>query len=88
MQFRKMRVTGEAADKERYISALTQAQQEYQVAHSCFDEAVEPEVIDEAIFLMAAARKKYAYFLKKVRGSCETTSTLRHTRDARREESR
>ncbi len=50
---------------ESYLLALKQAQKEYDVAVSCFEEAVEPELIDEAIFLMEAARRKYSYFLRK-----------------------
>ena len=62
--------TGEAGrEKERHLAALMEAQQEYDVARSCFGEVVEPEIVDEAIYLMEAARKKYSYFLKKVRNS-------------------
>ncbi len=50
---------------ESYLVALKQAQKEYDVAVSCFEEAVETELIDEAIFLMEAARRKYSYFLRK-----------------------
>lgn len=71
MQMRAKRIDmdfGESArDRERYLSAMRAAQREYDVARSCFGEAVDPELIDEAIFLMEAARKKYSYFLKKVR---------------------
>ena len=52
-------------DPESYLQALKEARKEYDVAVSCFEEAVEPELIDEAIFLMEAARKKYSYFLRK-----------------------
>jgi hypothetical protein len=69
MQLRRPRASGEAAERERYLSALNQARMEYDVARSCFGEAVEPEIIDQAILLMEAARKKYSYFLKKVRDS-------------------
>jgi len=54
-------------EKQDLLSALRQARNEYEVAQSCFSEAVEPEIIDEAIYLMQAASKKYSYFLKKVR---------------------
>ncbi len=69
MLFRKN--ANPALDKEtnEYLQALHQARSEYEVAQSCFSEAVEPEIIDEAIFLMQAARKKYSYFLRKVRES-------------------
>jgi hypothetical protein len=69
MQIRRPRASGEASERDRYLSALNQAQAEYDVARSCFAEAVESEIIDEAIYLMEAARKKYSYFLRKVRGS-------------------
>lgn len=70
MLFRKAR-SSSASDKETqdFLFALNQARSEYEVAQSCFSEAVEPEIIDEAIYLMQAARKKYSYFLKKVRES-------------------
>jgi hypothetical protein len=50
------------------MRALEQAQKDYSVASSCFEEAVETERIDEAIFLMEAARRKYSYYLKRLRG--------------------
>jgi hypothetical protein len=49
------------------MKALEQAQKDYCVAASCFDEAVESDRIDEAIFLMEAARRKYSYYLKRLR---------------------
>ncbi|HHW27681.1 MAG TPA: DUF2508 family protein [Firmicutes bacterium] len=52
-------------ERESYLEALREAQKEYDVAVSCFKEAVDPELIDEAIYLMEAARKKYSYLLKK-----------------------
>lgn len=72
MQLWKPRVGGGEArrEKDRYLSALAQARQEYDVARSCFAEAREPEIIDEAIFLMEAAGRKYSYFLRKVRDTC------------------
>lgn len=69
MLFLKSCASSEAVrdDRDKYLAALNQAQNEYEVAMSCFREATDPEIIDEAIFLMQAARKKYSYFLKKVR---------------------
>lgn len=58
-------VESQADDRELFLAALREARKEYDVAVSCFEEAVEPELIDEAIFLMEAARKKYSYFLRK-----------------------
>lgn len=60
---------GQSSEDERAktLRALDQAQKEYEVALSCFRESTEPEIIDEAIYLMEAARRKYSYFLKKLR---------------------
>ncbi len=57
----------EVSERDEYIEALHQAHKEYNIALSAFTEAVEPELIDQAIFLMAAARRKYSYLLKKVK---------------------
>jgi hypothetical protein len=69
MLFGKARASSgyEDSDRDNFLFALNQAQNEYEVALSCFREATDPEIIDEAIYLMQAARKKYSYFLKKVR---------------------
>lgn len=69
MQLRKPRADRESLERDRYLAALKSAEREYDVARSCFGEAVEPEIIDESIFLMEAARRKYSYFLRRVRDS-------------------
>lgn len=74
MQMRKVRATAETQEREKYLAALRLAQQEFDVARSCFSEAVELEIIDESIFLMEAARRKYSYFLKRVRAVYERSS--------------
>ncbi|MGI6620905.1 MAG: DUF2508 family protein [Bacillota bacterium] len=55
------------------LRALRQAQKDYDVAVSCFREATEADRVDEAIFLMEAARKKYSYYLRKLREHTEET---------------
>lgn len=57
----------EELEKKKLLSALNQAQKEYNVALSHFHAVTEPEIIDEAIYRMEAARKKYSFFLKRVR---------------------
>lgn len=49
------------------LRSLRQAQKDYNVALSCFKEVTEFDRVDEAIFLMEAARKKYSYYLGKLR---------------------
>ena len=80
MQLSKNRI-GATTERDMYLLALSQAQMEYDVARSCFGEAVDPEIIDEAIYLMEAARKKYSYFLKKVR-DCYSSGTYQGERRA------
>ncbi len=78
MQFWLLKNTSPAgSERAQYLCALQQAQREYDMASSAFAEAVEPELIDEAIFLMAAARRKYSYLLKKVRDCPEPASVAR-----------
>jgi len=69
MQMRKPRIDTETQEWNKNIAALKAALQEYDVARSCFGEAVEPEIIDESIYLMEAAKRKYSYFLRQVRDS-------------------
>lgn len=59
----------ESCDTEliELLKSLRQAQKDYAVALSCFEEVTEVDKIDETIFLMAAARKKYSYYLRKLR---------------------
>jgi len=57
----------EESERAKLLKALYQAQKEYNVALSYFREATDAEIIDESIYLMEAARKKYSYFLKKIR---------------------
>jgi hypothetical protein len=74
MQLRKPKADRESQEHQEFIAALRSAQREYDVAASCFGEAVEPEIIDESIFLMEAARKKYEYFLRRIRAVHEKAS--------------
>lgn len=54
-------------ERRALLKALRQAEHEMDVALSYFHESTDPEIIDHAIYLMEAARKKYSYFLKKAR---------------------
>ncbi|MBE3520205.1 MAG: YaaL family protein [Firmicutes bacterium] len=54
-------------ERKALLKALRQAQHEMDVALSYFHESTDPEIIDHAIYLMEAARKKYSYFLRKAR---------------------
>ncbi len=49
------------------LESLRQAERDYNVALSCFEEVTETEKVDETIFLMQAAKIKYSYYLKKLR---------------------
>lgn len=64
--FRKKPSAKETEEAVLY-SALCEAKRQLDTARSCFREALEPDVIDELIYRMQAADKKYSYFLKKIR---------------------
>lgn len=64
---RKEQLTPESRERDANLEALEAARREYDVALSTFGEAVEPEIIDESIYLMEAARLKYSYFLRRIR---------------------
>jgi len=76
MQIRKARLDEESQTRSHYLQALKAAQREYDIARSYFGEAVEPEIIDESIFLMEAAKRKYSYFLRRVRDSYEQAGRI------------
>jgi len=58
---------GHDDEMAQLLRSLRQAQKDYNVALSCFEEVTETDRVDEAIFLMEAARKKYSYYLRKLR---------------------
>ncbi len=73
---RSLASRSQATEENLCLKALLQAQKEYEVALSYFDESTEPEAIDEAIFRMQAARKKYSLFLRKYKKKTGQASTL------------
>jgi type I site-specific restriction-modification system R (restriction) subunit len=67
----KGRQSPEEEERQELLLALRQAEKDLNTARSCFAEAVDPDIIDELIYLMQAASKKYSYFLKKLRSQSE-----------------
>lgn len=49
------------------LEQLAAAQQEWQDAVSYFQSVTEPELVDHAIFVLEAARRKYEYLMGQVR---------------------
>ena len=47
------------------VQLTEKARQEWEQAKILFNEVVEPELIDHAIYAMTAAERKYIYLLKK-----------------------
>ena len=52
---------------EEFFLSLHNAQQEMYDAENFFDNVVDPELIDHAIYKMEAAKSKYIYLLKQAR---------------------
>jgi hypothetical protein len=52
---------------EEFFLCLHKAQQEMYDAENFFDNVVDPELIDHAIYKMEAAKSKYVYLLKQAK---------------------
>lgn len=76
MRLRKDRLDEESRSRGRYLQAPKAAQRECDIARSHSGEAIEPEIIDESMFLMDAAKRKHLYFLWRVRDSYGQASRL------------
>jgi hypothetical protein len=50
-----------------FADEVRRAYAEWQAAENYFDNVADPDLVDFAIYDMQAARKKYAYMLKKAR---------------------
>ncbi len=51
-------------EESKLISSIGKAQREWRDAESRFNEAVETDLIDQAIYDMLAAKTKYSYLMK------------------------
>jgi len=54
-------------DANAFAEEVRRAYAEYKAAENYFDNVDDPDLVDFAIYDMQAARKKYAYMLKKAR---------------------
>lgn len=52
---------------DEFFASLHKAQQEMYDAQNFFDNVVDPELVDHAIYKMEAAKSKYVYLLKQAR---------------------
>jgi hypothetical protein len=52
---------------EEFFLSLHKAQQEMYDAENFFDNVVDPELVDHAIYKMEAAKSKYVYLLKQAK---------------------
>lgn len=53
-----------SAEPWEIAASLAQARQEWQAAQALFDTVTDPDMVDAAIHLIAAAERKYAYLLR------------------------
>lgn len=56
-----------ASDTNSYAEDVKRAYAEMKAAENYFDNVDDPDLIDFAIYDLEAAKKKYAYMLKKAR---------------------
>ncbi len=54
-------------DQNTYVEDVKRAYAEMKAAENYFDNVNDPDLIDFAIFDLEAAKKRYAYMLKKAR---------------------
>lgn len=62
-------------EKDELMDNIIQAKEEWEQAKHFFQEAVEPEIIDYAIYRLDAAERKYMYLLDQAREREEKNST-------------
>lgn len=55
------------APKISMVQAVDMARREWATAVQYFESVSDPDLVDHAIYVMEAARKKYVYLLKKAR---------------------
>lgn len=56
-----------AMNRGAYTVEVKQAYADWQAAENYFDNVADPDLIDFAIYDIEAAKKKYAYMLKKAK---------------------
>ncbi|UNC90658.1 DUF2508 family protein [Candidatus Contubernalis alkaliaceticus] len=59
----------EQNEKDTMLETIEQARIEMNQAKSFFDFVSEPEQVDQAIYALNAAEKKYMFFLKRARNA-------------------
>lgn len=54
------------AEVEALVAALKEAREEWEAAQSLFAEVSEPDLVDQAIYRLQAAERKYMYLWKEL----------------------
>ncbi|MBS4024640.1 MAG: YaaL family protein [Clostridia bacterium] len=62
-------------EKDELMGNILRAKDEWEYANRYFQEAIDPEIIDIAIFQLDAAERKYMYILEQVRVRDEKSKT-------------
>lgn len=55
-------------EEEKLIALIRKAEDDWHSAEARFNQAVDPDLVDHAIYDIMAARSKYMYLLKAVKG--------------------
>ena len=61
----KLQTVNLDTEKELFLEEIQKAKQEWLVAKANFQQVDEPDLVDQAVFAMAAAERKYVYLLKE-----------------------
>lgn len=70
----KRKYNHEQQEQTQYVREMKQALEEIKRAENCFDTAADPDLAEWAALGISAAKKKYAYILKKAKNQDGTVS--------------
>ncbi|MCK4258806.1 MAG: YaaL family protein [Halanaerobiales bacterium] len=63
-------------DKNNLLNEITDAKNEWVQAQTYFQNVIDPDLIDHAIYLLEAAEAKYSYLLKQARDSSSSHTII------------
>lgn len=66
-------------DEKYLLEELTQSKNALDIAYSCFENAVDPDIIDSCIYQMNSAQIRYKFFLEKAKAAnLSLAATVEH----------
>ena len=66
----------------RLKEELRQAQGELTVAYNCFDQAVDPELVESCVYQISAVNARCNYLLRSIKARCPQSAAAMEKEDA------